>query len=296
MKNAINYYYNIDVEDIHQKNKNYKFNYNNEQYVFTLFEDDISNITNIYNIHIQLLQNGLYCHQIILNVNNEILTFIDGKYYILMKISINNKKIDIDDIVNFSRNYIVYRNDYTVKDWVELWSKKTDYIEYQVSQFGIKYQLISSSAAYYIGLSETAISYLNNNKVKSEVYSISHRRLKYNSTLFDLYNPINFIIDIPIRDICEYLKDMYFETEEDIINYIYKLNFDRQSAVLFFSRLLYPTYYFDAIESCIDNEAEEKSILKYVNKVNKFESILSNIMKYYKKIYNLEVIEWLIKT
>lgn len=296
MKNAINYYYNIDVEDIHQKNKNYKFKYNGHEYILVLYEDDISRINQIYNLHVQLLNSGLYCHQIILNINDEPVILLEGKYYVLLKINISNRRIQIEDIINFSKNYLVYRNNTEIKNWLELWATKTDYIEYQISQFGIKYPIISQSASYYIGLAENAISYLKNQSLNNEMFTISHRRLKYSSTLIDLYNPLNFIIDLPVRDICEYLKNIYFERNIDIFQYIIRLNLSRENSILLFSRMLYPTYYFDAIEDCIDDKSDEKNILKYIQKVDDFEKILSEIMLYYKKIYNIEVIEWLIKT
>ena len=296
MKNAINYYYNIDVEDIHQKNKNYKFKYDGHEYILVLYEDDISRINQIYNLHVQLLNSGLYCHQIILNINDEPVILLEGKYYVLLKINISNRRIQIEDIINFSKNYLVYRNNTEIKNWLELWATKTDYIEYQISQFGIKYPIISQSASYYIGLAENAISYLKNQSLNSEIFTISHRRLKYSSTLIDLYNPLNFIIDLPVRDICEYLKNIYFERNIDIFQYIIRLNLSRENSILLFSRMLYPTYYFDAIEDCIDDKSDEKNILKYIQKVDDFEKILSEIMLYYKKIYNIEVIEWLIKT
>ena len=296
MKNAINYYYNIDVEDIHQKNKNYKFKYDGHEYILVLYEDDISRINQIYNLHVQLLNSGLYCHQIILNINDEPVILLEGKYYVLLKINISNRRIQIEDIINFSKNYLVYRNNTEIKNWLELWATKTDYIEYQISQFGIKYPIISQSASYYIGLAENAISYLKNQSLNSEIFTISHRRLKYSSTLIDLYTPLNFIIDLPVRDICEYLKNIYFERNIDIFQYIIRLNLSRENSILLFSRMLYPTYYFDAIEDCIDDKSDEKNILKYIQKVDDFEKILSEIMLYYKKIYNIEVIEWLIKT
>lgn len=296
MKNAINYYYNLDIENIHQKNKSFYFNSYGVEYIFTLYEDEPNRIQQIYNIHTQVLQSGLYCHQIILNINNEPLTLLDGKYYILLKVNIKNRTIEYEDVVTFSRNYLIYKSNYLVNDWIELWKTKTDYIEYQVSQLGIKYPLISKSVSYYIGLSETAISYLKNHKIDKEIYSISHRRLKCNSTLFDLYNPVNFIIDLPIRDVCEYLKDAYFERNVDVLKKIVDLNLNLQDSILLFCRMIFPTYYFDAIESCIDGDMEEKEILKYINRVNDFEMILCEIMSYLKKVYNVESIEWLIKT
>ena len=53
--------------------------------------------------------------------------------------------------------------------------------------------------------------------------SISHRRIHKKDTLFDLYNPINFIIDVKVRDICEYYKTCFLDNQniiDDIKNYL----------------------------------------------------------------------------
>ena len=150
MKNAIRYYYNMNVDDIHQNNKNYRFYYNGYLYVLTLYEDNIEKINEIYNMHVSILQTGLYCHQIILTIENMPFTKLNEKNYILLKVLANseqvNKKIDLDDIIYFSQSYVFQKNNNIAKkSWIDLWSTKTDYIEYQINQFGIKYPIISVS-------------------------------------------------------------------------------------------------------------------------------------------------------
>lgn len=295
MKNAINYYYQLDIEDIHQNNKNYRFKSNNEEYIFSIYNDDISKIKEIYSIHLEILSRGLYCHEIVLNINNQPLTKIDGIDYILLKIRIQNRKINMEDVINFSQNYIVYKNGNIKDTLLNFWTNKVDYIEYQVNQFGIKFPLMSNSASYYIGLAETAISYLKNQNIATNIYSISHRRIKCNSTLVELYNPVNFIIDVQVRDLCEYLKSLYFEKKISIAESIKNLTFNPDDAIVFYSRLLFPTYYFDAIQESIDI-GDESHLKKYINSVNEFQYELKNILLEFKRLYNLNDIEWILKT
>ncbi|MCM1370326.1 MAG: hypothetical protein NC181_00275 [Clostridium sp.] len=317
MKNVINYYYNINADNIHQNNRNYRFRIDNIDYFFVLYNENIDNIKKIYDIHLLILQMGLYCHEIVLNIDNSPLTLVDGKYYILLRVKIQNRKVELEDVLYFSQYYIIPSNNSTyyngnfnkkkvrsaapydmlyINDWFNLWTQKTDYIEYQVSQVGIKYPLINSSASYYIGLSENAISYLKNNPTTNIHYSISHKRIKSNSTLFDLYNPVNFIIDSSVRDICEYIKDSFFEGKNQIISCIQNLVLSKDDAIFFISRMLYPTYYFDAIEDCIDNKENDTKILKYVDKVDSFQLALKDVMIYLRNRYSVPVIEWIIKT
>ena len=147
-------------------------------------------------------------------------TKLNEKNYILLKVLANSeqvsKKIDLDDIIYFSKSYVFQKNNNMAKkSWIDLWSVKTDYIEYQINQFGIKYPIISEGASYYIGMAENAISYLVNNKLNEELtYYIAHRRLSINSTLYDLYIPINFIVDYSVRDVCEFAKNVFFDNIE----------------------------------------------------------------------------------
>ena len=76
MKNAIYYYYNLVPDDIHQINKMYYFYYNNIRYSLVLYEGDSENLNDVYTLHINLINKGIYVHQIILNRDNGIITFI----------------------------------------------------------------------------------------------------------------------------------------------------------------------------------------------------------------------------
>ena len=53
---------------------------------------------------------------------------------------------------------------------------------------------------------------------------ILHKRIKLNSTLFDLYNPLNLIIDFKVRDFAEYIKDCLINDGDykSIIDKIFK--------------------------------------------------------------------------
>lgn len=234
-------------------------------------------------------------------------TKLNEKNYILLKVLANSeqvsKKIDLDDIIYFSKSYVFQKNNNMAKkSWIDLWSVKTDYIEYQINQFGIKYPIISEGASYYIGMAENAISYLVNNKLNEELtYYIAHRRLSINSTLYDLYNPINFIVDYSVRDVCEYAKNVFFDNKEKsymVYEYIKNAGFNYDEIILLLARFLYPTYYFDMIQDCIDNKKQENDlwecIRKYVSRVDEYEAYLKNIFEYFSQVYNIELVEWII--
>lgn len=298
MKNAINYYYNLYPINIYQNDRLYKFNIENIDYYLIPYNYDLKQLSISYEISKALQQYNIYCHQIVENVKKEISTIINEKQYVLLKTSSY-----IDEKINFN-NLMYYplvtsslhlENINHPKNWRELWMEKIDYFEYQVSNFKKKFSLIRETSSYYIGLAENGIQLLleaNN----SYDYCVSHYRIKYNYTLFDLYNPLEFIIDSKIRDIAEYCKDQFFYKDislDEVIYFIDSNILDRNQAILFFSRLLYPSYYFDLCDNIIYNNINENNLSNIINRSNDYEQFLSEIGFYLHNQYQISEIEWL---
>jgi len=300
MKNAINYYYNLNPSDIHQINKIYKFEISDASYVMYPCYRNYEEVKEIYELHIFLLKTGYYCHHIILNFKNEITTLINGISYILLRTYIKNRTIRFQDLILFKNIKIDNKEYIKIKRscWYKLWMEKIDYIEYQISQFGKKYPIIRESSDYYIGIVENCISLLANiNEGKSGV-TISHNRITKEYTLFELYNPINFIIDHRIRDISEYFKSILL-SESNIVNqikkYIFSSNLSEYEIFLLFVRILYPSHYLDICEMIIDGKKNEKEALIIVNNVTLYENKIKEIYNELKNIIKLPEIEWLTK-
>lgn len=252
MKNVVNYYYNLFPNDVHQKDKKFFFKIDNIEYVLMQFQ---SNLDRIEKMEYILNRLNYYCisyNQIIKNNANNVLTYVSNIPYILIRINISNKdNIILSDITNFY-NYTkgVITDKIDLESLSRVWMDKVDYFEYQVSQFGIKFPIIRHSFNYFIGMAENAISILNNILKKEIVGTISHFRVSANYKMSDLYNPLNFVIDSRIRDICEYFKEkMFFSNVYDEFIYYFKYNyFSNDEVILFLARLLFPTYYFDICE------------------------------------------------
>lgn len=302
MKNAINYYYNLEFNDIHQFEKTYRFSVNNENYILIPYQREINEIKEIYQVYSDLIRKNVYTHPIVLNKSNEILTSINNELYILLKTPNNNRKITIDDITYFSNITIdMYKADSIRRDnWYKMWIEKIDYIEYQISEFGRRFPLIRKSISYVIGLAETGISFIRSipNTNKSNL-SISHKRIQAEYTLFDLYNPLNYIIDSRVRDASEYFKFKFFEEGvvlEEVINYVVYNQLTVTECLLFFSRMFFLTPYFDIYESIIEESSEEEQINKIIEQLDKYEKLLRKIYTYFKSNMNIDNIEWLKKT
>lgn len=300
MKNAITYYYGLKPSEIYQVNKTYKFKIENINYILYPCDRNTDEIKQIYSLHLALLNSGYYCHHIIMNNNKEIITMVNNTQYILVKILIENRIININDIMQLNNIYVDEKKFIKLKrnDWYELWINKIDYIEYQINQFSKKFPRLRESCDYYIGIVENCISLLSKEKQNILIKTICHNRIKNGTTLYELYNPLNFIIDNRIRDAGEYFKLRIYE-EYDITNqikeYIYINKLSNEEIKMFFIRLLYPTKYFDTCEEIINNKKEENIIEEIIDKTDIYENNIKNIYNYLKTIIIMPEIEWLTK-
>ena len=285
MKNALNYYYDLYPNDIYIKDKMYKFIYNNEYYTLLDITNNTKDLNEIYNLTIELNRNGIYTHQIILNNQNNIGTYINNNIYVLLKTYGKMEElIQIEDIINFSEATSKVNIKLKKDNWYNLWINKMDYFEYQISQIGRKYPLLLESFSYFEGIVETGISLLSIENLDQSSVCVSHKRIKSKDTLFDFYNPFNFIIDVKIRDIAEYIKETMLKEDSYYLieKYLNSINLNEIDYKLFFIRLLYPSFYFDIYEQIVNNEIEEEELKKIINKIPEYETIIKKTYVYIK--------------
>ena len=302
MKNSINYYYGLLIDKIIKNDEEYIFYYNNHEYHLIPYYRPYEEIKYLYELNINMIKQNILVHKMIKNINNSIVTFINNKSYVLIELcNYKSDKININDIKyyqNFTKN-INYNKELLRTNWFDLWCKKIDYYEYQISELKNKYKLLNESIYYYIGLGENAISYLKNNYInKKEEVIVSHRRININEGSYDFYNPINFIIDFKTRDISEYIKSSFFYDNtsiNEIKTYLNSINLNKNDYVLLFSRLLFPSYYFDVYDEIINNNLNEDKILNIIEKNSLYQEFLRNIYIFIRKEKNIliEPIDWL---
>lgn len=294
MKNVISFYYELYPLDIHQSIDKYTFKIDNNYYAFVLYKRKLELINNLYSISKELLKKGIYTHEIIPNKENKIITFVNNEPYVLLKLYDEMKeKVKIEDIITFSNltTNIFKEQD----DWGLLWSNKIDYYEYQVNQFGKKYPIIRESFSYFVGLAENGISLYNELKNNITYTSIAHLRMTPNSTYFDLYNPLEFIVDYRCRDVSEYLKFKFLKEDifEDIVEYITNNNLTETEIKLFFIRMLFATFYFDKYDKIIMGKMKEEELMNIIKKVDNYESTLKKFYSYLSYYIKMPDIGWL---
>lgn len=298
MKNAIMYYYNLIPNDIRLTQKYAKFSIDNNYYVLELLERNPEELSELYELSSYLLQINVPCHQIILNNANQIVTFINNQPYVLMRLFVNSEQLVSDsDLIIFQNIYVDANKYKKIKrnNWLDLWSDKIDYLEYQISQFGKKYPIIRDSFNYYIGLAENAIQIF---KTITPNYSfcVCHKRIKKDCTMYDLYNPLEFIIDSRIRDYSEYYKQNFYNHDIDFFEleqYIYNSNLNEDELKLLFCRMLFPTSYFDIYEDIVIDGVDERELIPIISKVDKYETFIKNLYIFINMHYKIDLIEWL---
>ena len=230
MLDYINYYYNLYPIDIKEIDDKYIFYVDSEKYYFVIYDRSIEELNELIELNKEMIKSGSLVHEIIFNRFNNALNNYNGKMYILLRIYVNDdKKIDIEDIISMLNEGEIVNIDKLISrvNWSKLWESKVDFFEYQMTQVIKKYPLLYSVIDYYIGLSENAILYLKDitpNLKGKESFGVTHRRIGVNSTLFDLYNPLNLIIDFKVRDISEYIKNAFFNNYNvnNIVNTLFK--------------------------------------------------------------------------
>ncbi|CCY45103.1 spore coat protein YutH [Clostridium sp. CAG:1193] len=300
MNNYIDYYYNLYPNTIEKVGRNYRFFLNNEKYYIIMYERNLEEMDTLVKLNKEMIERGSLVHEIVLTKDGKAVFLCDNNSYALLRVYINeNIPIKIEDIF-----YMLDYND-TIKpnniigrmNWANLWSSKVDYFEYHIGHLIKKYPYIYKTIDYYLGLAENAISYVKDIKTPASLISICHRRIGVTSTLFDLYNPFNLVIDYKVRDIAEYIKSVFFYGEnscvEGVVNsenmIVDKCNiilerifkkyiFDNEALKLLFARLLFPSYYFDLYENVIDNSLNENVISCIIKKSSAYEEFLKIIL------------------
>lgn len=272
MINTIKYYYNLNVENIKQVNDDYYF----DNHVLKLCYKEIDLF--IYNY---LLINNYYVHKIIYNRNREYVTNINNKPYILIEVN----KIDhiSFDLLN---NYNIPLNIKKSPNWATLWETKIDYIEKNI--VNVKDELIKKSFNYYVGMVENAIILYKSLNLSSSYY-LCHIRLDND---VEFYDPLNLKIDFKMRDIAEFIKKEFFIFNKYHYNNIKKIiiNNSFNDVMLFFIRMLYPSFYFDAYDNYMKNDSIDYS---FYTKRDEYEKYLKSIYKEIRKKYNTISIDWL---
>ena len=285
MKNVIKYYYNLDVSHIRKNDDEYYIEIEGYDYLFT--KCDIEKL----NENIKYLSPDMYN---IVSSNGMPYIYYNDSYYVLMRLKGIKKELTKDDLI--SSFYSIKKKGNIKEKWIKLWSSHVDYIEYQMEELKEKYPYLSSIISYYIGLTETAIEFLNNMRDEDVDLYLTHVRITAKTTVLELNNPVKVVIDSRSRDIAEFIKGNFFAKNSFSIQTCYELIdlLSDNEKCLLFTRLIYPSYFFDIYDNIVSGKDLENSAKRIIDKAFEYEGFLKNIYFYIKKTTYIDNIDWLI--
>ncbi len=304
MKESITYAYNLNVSDLIEIKDYYKFELNTENYYFVPLNRSIEELEDIISCSIELKEKGINCHDIFFNRDKSVITKIGESSYVLLKINGDEKQeYSLNDILEINNRLVLsnaksklYRN-----NWGEMWSSKIDYFEYQIRERGKENAGLLDSFNYYVGMAENAISYVNKT-IKNykptflDRVTLSHRRLFYPNVKLNYLNPLSFIFDLEVRDIAEYIKNLFFYGEDAYFELELYLKLRKLSPYgyqMFYARLLYPSYYFDIYEKIMNEGETQDKLIHIINKLDNYELFLKNAYNLILGYSPIEKIEWI---
>ena len=285
MKELLKEKYKIEIDDYYEYKDGIIFFLDGVRYYFVKHNYD----DEFFNILIEMIQElktkQVYLHEFILDK----LGRVNADGYCLMKIIAFGDEITEKEMQRFYaiRNF----NEEFYKQYVsliELWYKKLDYLEYQVSELSNRL-IINNSFDFYLGITEEVLQYLNNfSDVSMKQYlSLAHRSLSSFNAI-DFYNPLNIVIDIYTRDLGLYVKN-----NQDY-DYLYQFmqNASHDYAYYYlYARLILPSDYFKILEDILLDNQQEKELSNYINKYLEYEEYIKCI----DEMFGFSLFSWIKK-
>ena len=277
--------YKVDVLTYHREY--ISFFYNGFYYLVQASELSADTIRELSQI-IEFLENyNIFFHQFIRGFNDYLFNY-NNKKYVLMKVRIfYEREITLNEILALSSINIDKLN-LNIINPAQRIENKIDFLEQYIANYEKNYAL--EDLNYYIGLSENAILLYNLIEVKN--ISIAHKRIHKKERPIDFYNPLNIILDTKSRDLAEYVKTTFFESNHNLIfDSLQHLKLEEWP--FYFARLLYPSYYFDCLEDIIIHNTDLNCQKKISQKANEYEKNLKQLYTLMQRYINVPTIEWL---
>lgn len=284
MLNAIRFFYNLNDIYISKINGTNFVRSNNKLYIFVeIFKQD-----EVYEAYLLTNKYPEY-DKFVLNKNNSIFTPFNNGIYVLIEKIQKNYPFPAIKTVPIETNYLLDRT-----PWGKLWSLKIDNYEYQMRHIRGKYKSVDESMPYFIGMCESAISYINYNVESIPAEKVICRRRMCPK---EYYNPLNIVVDNRMRDISEHLKYLFWYGNYNYVSIekiLANVSKNKTNYQLLYARLLYPSFYFDIYEEVINNRCSQDAIIRMINRVDEYEKYINDIYNILLKYEpNLIKVDWL---
>lgn len=268
-----------------------------DNWKFKLIEVDYNDdyIEKVYE-YINVIRNNFYGKgPFIINTRfNKKISVYDNKKYVL--ISVNEENMSLKDLNKFHCVFVEEDKRLDLKKVLKMWEQRISQVESEAINSlrvdSVYYKNNVEITMFSLGLAQNALQYLSDVVLdygeNLNDLTIVHKRLK-NLDSFDFFNPFNFIVDHPIKDLVELYRNDFLSFVDllEILKY-YKL--DSKIASVFMARILYPVNVLDMLEE--NNNKKDVSFNIHLN-IEKELQKLKKIYLYLKKEYNIRPMNWL---
>ncbi len=263
MENIISYYYNLSVDNY--KLINNVFIIESNHYLFIAKEiKDLEMFKQIISINSDF-------YMPLINKDGEFSFEYNNKKYTLFRA--DNPSLKVDN--NFKLIPVIQNVEI---DYSKIWINNIDYFIKKITEMERSEIEKVNYLNYYIGMSENAVIINEKAKKMSGLarITVSHYRICYPNYALTYNDPTELTLDFISRDLAEYIKTKFFFDKIDVnevIELLNRYNINDKEIMFFLARLLYPTYYFDAIT---ENNIEKQKIIIEKRKI--YEHFLSLIL------------------
>ena len=107
------------------------------------------------------------------------------------------------------------------------------------------------------------------------------------------------ILDHKARYVGEYVKYSFWNNNKNIfreLDVYFRYNFYSAYGIrVLFSRILYPSFYFDIYDDIVSGKKEEKELNIIISRISEYEYFLYNMYLYLKRFYDIPEISWIKK-
>lgn len=278
MENIISYYYNLRVDNYKLINNVFIFESNHYLFIAKEIKDR--------DMFKQIISINSDFYMPLINKDGEFSFEYNNKKYTLFKA--DNPSLKVDN--NFKLIPVMQNVEI---DYSKIWINNIDYFIKKITEMEHSEIEKVNYLNYYIGMSENAVIINEKGKKMSGLarITVSHYRICYPNYALTYNDPTELTLDFISRDLAEYIKTKFFFDKIDInevIELLNRYNINDKEIMFFLARLLYPTYYFDAIT---ENNIEKQKII--IEKREKYEHFLSLILNNLKTNNIMINISWL---
>ena len=151
MKETIEYYYNLEIEDLEKQDGKYHFKIDNVEFFFVYYNRGIEELDDILGVSIEPKKRGIDVHNIVINKDNKYLTSVNNYNYLLFWVNNLSETYDIFNMVELTNKLELKpeRSKLYLNNWGDLWSRKVDYFENQVRELALKKDIIKNLMIVY---------------------------------------------------------------------------------------------------------------------------------------------------